>query len=76
MDQLMLEGPIDLDTYSKITAGSIAARTEQPRDRPLVVADTSAAVRDQILSFRSWDLLEDLSLQAIDRVLDKLLLIY
>ena len=71
----MLEGPIDLDTYAEITAGSIAARPEQPRDRPLVVADTSAAVRDQILSFCSWDLLEDLSLQAIDRVLDKWFLI-
>jgi hypothetical protein len=76
MDQLMLEGPIDLDTYAEITSGSVAARPEQPGDRPLIVADTSAAVRDQILSLCSWDLLEDLSLQAIDRVLDKWFLIY
>ena len=72
----MLEGPIDFDTYSQIAAGSIAARPEQPRDRPLIIADTSAIIGDQILSFCSWDLLEDLSLQAIDRVLDKWSLIH
>ena len=49
----MLEGPIDLDTYAEITSGSVAARPEQPGDRPLIVADTSAAVRDQILSLCS-----------------------
>jgi hypothetical protein len=51
MDELMLEGSIDFDTYSKIAAGSIAARPQQPRAGPLIVADTSAIIGDQILPF-------------------------